>query len=349
MSEPTDTPKANEPLGDFLARHQATGEPPAEAIARVRAKLLARAATAGTDEARAPAPPRRRFPVAPELLAVAALIVVLLVARALVGTWTQPDPAARGPQVEAVVDAYRAGDLAGAQRLASQHCTEAACGGLRTALATALGLSKRLDNLSAAELAQLEQADLAVTGGGDSVLARRIAEQRARLDAPPDRKKAEALFEQGQAAWKARREDAALPLLQACLRADPAFHPCYRVLASTWARIAARDQDAQALEQARLAYERFLEVAPPDDEYVPKVRAILAAAEPPSSAPVAPAPQREAWRTRARDLYLRGYQLKDTQPEEAAKLFQAVVDLLPADDEWAQKARTRLDELRAPP
>ena len=47
------------------------------------------------------------------------------------------------------------------------------------------------------------------------------------------------------------------------------------MLGTVYAAIANRDQSANDMEKARKFYERFLEVAPPDDDYVPKVRAIL--------------------------------------------------------------------------
>lgn len=51
-------------------------------------------------------------------------------------------------------------------------------------------------------------------------------------------------------------------------------------------------------------------------------------------------------RNQAREVYLRGYQLKDTQPDEAVRLFKDVMNMTPADDEYHQKASTRVQELQ---
>lgn len=52
-------------------------------------------------------------------------------------------------------------------------------------------------------------------------------------------------------------------------------------------------------------------------------------------------------RSQAKDLYLRGYQLRDSTPDEAAKLFKAVIGMTPADDEYHKKASARLADLLA--
>ncbi|MDP1829727.1 MAG: FHA domain-containing protein [Archangium sp.] len=51
-------------------------------------------------------------------------------------------------------------------------------------------------------------------------------------------------------------------------------------------------------------------------------------------------------RTQAREAYLRGYQLRETSPEEAIKLFKDVMSMTPADDETHQKAKSRVTELQ---
>jgi tetratricopeptide (TPR) repeat protein len=51
-------------------------------------------------------------------------------------------------------------------------------------------------------------------------------------------------------------------------------------------------------------------------------------------------------RSQAKDVYLRGYQLKDTQPDEAIRLFKDVMNMTPPDDEYHQKAKTRVAELQ---
>lgn len=51
-------------------------------------------------------------------------------------------------------------------------------------------------------------------------------------------------------------------------------------------------------------------------------------------------------RNQARDVYLRGYQLRDSTPDEAARLFKEVLSMTPKDDEFHQKADARLAELQ---
>jgi len=55
--------------------------------------------------------------------------------------------------------------------------------------------------------------------------------------------------------------------------------------------------------------------------------------------------QNEA-RTQAKEVYLRGYQLKDSSPDEAIKLFKDVMNMTPPDDEFYQKAKSRIQELQ---
>jgi tetratricopeptide (TPR) repeat protein len=51
-------------------------------------------------------------------------------------------------------------------------------------------------------------------------------------------------------------------------------------------------------------------------------------------------------REQAHEIYLRGYQLRDTNPEEAARLFKDVMMMTPPDDPDHIKSRTRLQELQ---
>ncbi len=92
---------------------------------------------------------------------------------------------------------------------------------------------------------------------------------------------AEALSKEAADEKKARNFEKAAMLLERCIKAAPSYHPCYRQLGSVYAFIAGRDGSANDMEKARKNYERFLQVAPPDDEYVPKVKAILDAAKNP--------------------------------------------------------------------
>ncbi|MBL8917436.1 MAG: FHA domain-containing protein [Myxococcaceae bacterium] len=51
-------------------------------------------------------------------------------------------------------------------------------------------------------------------------------------------------------------------------------------------------------------------------------------------------------RNQAHDIYLRGYQLRETSPDEAARLFKEVIMMTPPDDTDHQKAKSRLEELQ---
>ncbi len=90
---------------------------------------------------------------------------------------------------------------------------------------------------------------------------------------------AEALFKEATDEKKAKNYERAVVRLEKCIKTAPTFHPCYRLLGSVYASIATRDQSAGDMEKARKYYERFLDVAPPDDDYVAKVKAILDAAK----------------------------------------------------------------------
>lgn len=51
-------------------------------------------------------------------------------------------------------------------------------------------------------------------------------------------------------------------------------------------------------------------------------------------------------RNQAREIYLRGYQLKESNPDEAIRLFKEVISMTPPDDENHQKAKSRVSELQ---
>lgn len=89
---------------------------------------------------------------------------------------------------------------------------------------------------------------------------------------------AQALLDEASMLNKGKSYEASVIRLERCIKIAPMFHPCYRVLGSTYAKIATRDSSQNDMEKARKYYERYLEVAPPDDEYVPRVRQILEAA-----------------------------------------------------------------------
>lgn len=86
---------------------------------------------------------------------------------------------------------------------------------------------------------------------------------------------AESLYKEASEEKKAKNFERAAIRAEKCIKLVPSYHPCYRMLGSVYASIATRDQSANDMEKAKKYYERFLEVAPPDDEFVPKVRNIL--------------------------------------------------------------------------
>ncbi|MFO0598633.1 MAG: hypothetical protein U0228_25220 [Myxococcaceae bacterium] len=90
-------------------------------------------------------------------------------------------------------------------------------------------------------------------------------------------KEGEALFKEAEALKKAKKYESAAVRLEKCVAVSPGHYPCYRLLGSVYASIGARDQSSSDIEKARKNYEKFLELAPPNDEYVAKVKQILAA------------------------------------------------------------------------
>jgi tetratricopeptide (TPR) repeat protein len=50
-------------------------------------------------------------------------------------------------------------------------------------------------------------------------------------------------------------------------------------------------------------------------------------------------------RTQAKEVYLRAYQMKDSSPDDAIKLFKDVIAMTPKDDEYHQKAKSKIEEL----
>lgn len=100
------------------------------------------------------------------------------------------------------------------------------------------------------------------------------------------------------------------------------------------------------------------EARPPVAPSAPKVDGVeghggIAVTEPraplggpgPALAPSGATPAAGETSPRARELYLQGYQLKDSDPQAAAALFRQVVALTPKGSHDHEKARSRLAEL----
>lgn len=407
----SDEPSAD--LKAFYSQHQATGEPSAASVARVRAHVL----SAATEPIALEAP---RSWLRHEVMAVAAVLMVMVGAQGLyvllrtaptkddaASAGDVPSPAddavaraddavaraddavsrsddavtrAQAAEVAAVVSAYQSGDLEGALRLAANGGPP--CKALVPKLEQVSRLSQRLSSLSAAEVAQVAALDQELAAGRLTALGQRVAQA-----APSRSAVAASLHEQARAALRAKDLARAIALGEACTRADPGFAPCHKLLGTAWGQRAAREGSPGMLEHARRAYERFLELAPADDEDVARVRVLLEterAAHEPTADQVAidrlftEAHQARVigqWvravelarqvksldprhagalallseaRDQARDTYLRGYQQKDFDPARAMTLFGEVVSMTLPDDELHLKAQARLDELRAP-
>lgn len=308
MSETEEVPELSAEAKAFLTGHVTTGEPTAEALERARARLM----EAPVEAAAAPmkAPPlylhqrKRRAIVPPEVMAAAAVVVLLLGAQALYLVLRTPIAPAVEPvaevevkpaepkkeekkklevaqggdvaELKAVAAVWRSGDYEGARRLASFHCDSPGCAPLAKELSRVLDIIQGSEQLSDEKVEELAAFDESL---GGSALRRKLEARKLTPSSPDALVLAERLFEQGREEKKAKNFEAAVMRFEKCLKIAPRYHPCYRMLGSAYAAIAARDGSALDMEKARKAYERFLDVAPPEDEYYPKVEAILDAAK----------------------------------------------------------------------
>ena len=310
MSEPDEVPELSPEAKSFLAKHEGTGEAPVDGLERGRQRLAA--VGRGSTPARRTA--RRRW-LAPEVMAAAAVVALVLGVQLLYLVFRAPAPlevktpepvTKRGdPEVDAVVAAWRTGNFDGASQLVSTACSSEACRPLAADLNSAVRLARRIDSLSAGELDELGVLDLKLAAGRESLVSKLLMKHGV-VDAPLEpaaRAEAERLLAEATDEKRAKNYERALIRLQQCIKTAPAFHPCYRLMGSVYASIANRDQSASDLEKARQSYEKFLELAPADDEYRARVQAILQAADE-GSAPAAPTPltAREDSKTKADDL-----------------------------------------------
>lgn len=78
---------------------------------------------------------------------------------------------------------------------------------------------------------------------------------------------------------KARNYERAIMRGEKCVKLAPSYYPCYRVLGSAYASIAARDQSIADQQRAKKNYEKYVELAPANDEYVLKIKEILGQAK----------------------------------------------------------------------
>ena len=298
-----EVPELDADTRSFLARHQQTGEPSPEALERVQLKLSGPPAPE-TKLATVTRLPKRRPMFPPEVKAAAAVVVLLLGAQAIylavrqrevvaddpydvpqpsqpkVEVKVPPAPKKADTQRVAIAEAWRMGDFDGVRHLASKDCSSAECGALSGELAEMLDLVTRVNELSDDERTRLGAFDQKLSDGQDTALRRLLQEAAAPRpsDSPEALALAKKLFEEANAEKRAKNFERAVVRIEKCIKVAPTYHPCYRLLGSAYASLATRDQSARDMVKAKEAYERFLEVAPPDDEYVPKVKAILDAA-----------------------------------------------------------------------
>ena len=273
------SPEANA----FLARHQKTGEPSKAALERVQHKLTAPSVAATHSKV---LPLRRKRALLPPEVMAAAAVVTLLLGGQLVYLMFREQPIAALPpevatkgtsEVQAIAAAWNAGDFAQVQRLASRACASDECRPLAAQLNKMLERVKRVESLSIEEHEELLQFDLKLAAGKDTALSHQLNALPGGLQLPPAEQLVlgEKLFNEAWAEKKAQNFERALVQLEKCVKTAPAYFQCYRLLGSVYASIAMRDQSAPDIERARQMYEKFLELAPPDDAYVPKVTAIL--------------------------------------------------------------------------
>jgi tetratricopeptide (TPR) repeat protein len=138
---------------------------------------------------------------------------------------------------------------------------------LETAAPTAL-LAARYQELEARRAALATEAARRPVAAAPAPPARPDP-ARARTD------EAEALYQESRELVKAQQLEAAVVRLDRCIKLAPLYHACYKALGSAHAKIASRDGNEAERAKGRKFYERYLELAPPDDKDVAKVRGIL--------------------------------------------------------------------------
>lgn len=90
---------------------------------------------------------------------------------------------------------------------------------------------------------------------------------------------ADEYVEQAKVEFQAKHRERAIPALEACVALGTNDLRCLRLLGSAWAVVGGKRGNAKATA----AYRRYLEVAPPDDPFVEKVKAILGEDDGPES------------------------------------------------------------------
>jgi tetratricopeptide (TPR) repeat protein len=83
------------------------------------------------------------------------------------------------------------------------------------------------------------------------------------------------LLAEALALIRAEDDEGAIARLEQCVKVDSRAAGCFLSLGSTYARVSGRTGSARDRARSRKAYQRYLEVAPPGDSFVPRVRKIL--------------------------------------------------------------------------
>lgn len=283
-----DVPPMQPELIAFLKAHDEVGEPTPGELRRGRERLLD-----AVNEERKVVPLRRRW-LPPEVLAVAAVLFVAMVAQLVYVTVKRGD-ALLGDE-KALEAAWSQGSLQALKR-AVDACTSTACSDTGTKMLAALSMSSRIDSLDATELSSLSTLNEELSKKGPSPISERITRRRQQLEkvapppapappaaplppvvrapAPPRSAEAREYIDAANGLRREKNYDAALARAEACVEMFPENATCWRVLGSVVASIAARDQSTRDQQRARAAYEKFLALAEPGDQHVPRVREIL--------------------------------------------------------------------------
>lgn len=161
-----------------------------------------------------------------------------------------------------------------------------------------------------------------------------VVEMKPSLMDEASSSKPSVLLEQAKVAKKEKQYSRAFTLLERCLSLSPKDVECTLTLATVYASKGVEENSAADSTRARALYRQFLGIASPDDQRVPRVKAILAEIDDVQ-------PERDI-----AELYLRAYQLRESEPDEARRLFEEVVRRSP-DSIEGQKARNRLADLGA--
>ncbi|MGV3622580.1 MAG: hypothetical protein ACO1OB_17305, partial [Archangium sp.] len=277
-----DVPPASPELLAFLKEHDEVGTPTPGELRRGRERLLD-----AVTQAQKVTPLRRRW-LPPEVLAVAAVLFVAIVAQLIYVTVKRGEAADQQTEAKALQDAWGSGNTADLKQVV-ERCSTPSCSDTGGKMLAALSLSSRIDTLGANELRGLAQIDAELSKSGSSPIAERIAQRRQQLAqapvvprapiatvapvapvAPAPRDEPQQYYEAARELKNQKKFEDARTRLQACTSLFPEFPPCWRLLGSVEASISSRDESKGAQLRAITAYRQYLAVADADDEYVPR-------------------------------------------------------------------------------